>query len=377
MRWLFLLLFLANLGLAYLIYQETTKAPAISLLEDMEDIRLFSERQPEAAPLVDRVQEKPSGDLAPGEPLPGEPPLVTAESLQPTAVGEKEMTLGAGESNAEVIAGQSDEAGTGEKMNPLVSEQPSAEEKPPVVQEFSESVMQEQGLADTAQPASESQVALAAPGGKEEQSSTVQVTAVSTEEPGPTDEIQVEQGHSVEPKRSSRSQPAAEVREVEVQEPEAYCAALGPTKQISDARKLAQKLEARGIDSTLRRELEQRPLGFWVVLPPYKTQKAAIDAVLELRKKGIKDIRRFIEGEQRNGISLGVFSLRENAERRRQEIARKGLQARVEPRFVETAVYWVDYRSEGVKPEEVIADMRLDAPDLEQRIQTCPRIVRP
>ncbi len=169
----------------------------------------------------------------------------------------------------------------------------------------------------------------------------------------------------------------AEVREVPVSRPVAYCAALGPFSGIGQARSVAQRLEAEAIDSSLRRELDRKSLGYRVVLPPYKSQQAAIDAVLELRRKGVKDIRRFIDGDQKNGISLGVFSRRENAERRRREIAAKGFQPRVESRYVETVVYWVDYRSEGKTPEQLLAQLKVEMPDIEQQLQACPRIVRP
>ncbi|MCW8890000.1 MAG: SPOR domain-containing protein [Sedimenticola sp.] len=153
------------------------------------------------------------------------------------------------------------------------------------------------------------------------------------------------------------------------------CGAFGPYERGAEARTLAESLASQGMDASLRRESMQKPIGYWVVIPPLENQQAAIEKVGQLRKSGITDLRRFVKGEQKNGISLGVFSSKNNAESRRQEVAKKGHAATVVPRLIAVPTYWVDYRAEQEQVAKVVGTLDQRNEAIKNQEYPCSRVV--
>jgi hypothetical protein len=115
----------------------------------------------------------------------------------------------------------------------------------------------------------------------------------------------------------------------------------------------------------------QKPIGYWVMIPPLDNPEAAANLVQQLRERGVKDLRRFVRGKQKNGISLGVFSKRENAERRRREIARGGFASEISPRYITAPIYWVDYRGERGAVSEAYSRLKDEYKDIKNRPDPC------
>ncbi len=113
------------------------------------------------------------------------------------------------------------------------------------------------------------------------------------------------------------------------------CGAYGPFEKGSEARSVADRLHWRGVDSSLRQESYTETIGYWVMIPPVESQEMAIQTVQELKKLGIKDVRRFFRGEFKNGISLGAFSRQKNADNRRRSLISKGYNLTIKPRYGE------------------------------------------
>ncbi|WP_428635251.1 SPOR domain-containing protein [Sedimenticola sp.] len=157
--------------------------------------------------------------------------------------------------------------------------------------------------------------------------------------------------------------------------PVLVCGAFGPFERGTEARTLAESLASQGMDTSLRRESMDKPIGYWVMIQPLASQEAAIEKVKQLRASGIEDIRRFVKGDQKNGISLGVFSSKKNAQSRQQEIAAKGHSSSVVPRLITVPSYWVDYRSDQARLERAESSLRERQAALKNTQYPCSRVV--
>lgn len=153
------------------------------------------------------------------------------------------------------------------------------------------------------------------------------------------------------------------------------CGAFGPFERSAEARALAESLAGQGMDTSLRRESMEKPVGYWVMIPPLPSQEAAIEKVKQLRASGIEDIRRFVKGDQKNGISLGVFSSSKNARSRQQAIAEKGHSASVVPRMISVPGYWVDYRADQERVDGVVARISKNRGTIKNEQYPCSRVV--
>lgn len=153
------------------------------------------------------------------------------------------------------------------------------------------------------------------------------------------------------------------------------CGAFGPFERGTEARALADSLASQGMDTSLRHESMEKPIGYWVMILPLESQEAAIEKVRQLRASGIEDIRRFVKGDQRNGISLGVFSTKKNAQSRQQAIAKKGHSSSVVPRLVTVPAFWVDYRADEEKVTRAAARIGDNQGGIKNEQYPCPRVV--
>lgn len=153
------------------------------------------------------------------------------------------------------------------------------------------------------------------------------------------------------------------------------CGAFGPFKRGATGREVIDLLKGRGFDASLRRDSLEEPVGYWVLIPPLPDRDAAVEKVTQLRESGIMDVRRFVKGEQKNGISLGVFSSRENALRRQKEVSGKGHSSRIVPRTITLPIYWVDYRADQTRVEGAEAVLSERFPEMKNEQYPCSRVV--
>lgn len=139
------------------------------------------------------------------------------------------------------------------------------------------------------------------------------------------------------------------VEEVPLQA-DAVCATLGPFEQLEMAQLAEERLESYGSLATVRESGGQIRSGFWVYLPPYSSRSEAKRIEDELRGKNVSDLFIVTGSDQRNAISLGLFSTPERADQRAAEIGRLGYTPRVAERFRDATVYWVDFRESAEDP---------------------------
>lgn len=105
------------------------------------------------------------------------------------------------------------------------------------------------------------------------------------------------------------------------------------------------------------------------MLPPYENARIANQVVEQLKSRDVVDVQRFYKGELQNGVSLGVYNQRYNAEKRRAQIETKGFSPEVLPRYNEVPAYWVDYRSEN--EADILNDLPSGYRDLAVTRQEC------
>lgn len=121
------------------------------------------------------------------------------------------------------------------------------------------------------------------------------------------------------------------------------CSTVGPFEELAIAEAASSRLRTTGIRTVLRESGGQIRSGFWVYLPPFEDRSAAKMVEDELRGKDVQDLFIVTDSEQRNAISLGLFSSPERADQRAAEIGRLGYSPRVAERFRDAVVYWVDF----------------------------------
>jgi len=229
----------------------------------------------------------------------------------------------------------------------------------------------------TAEPAID--MAEVAPAAEEEMQPDVPPTPVTSvrQERDSSARQTVDSAPPTTPITSEDSPPdAQELATPVIPEPVApVCGAFGPFERGAEARALAESLATQGMDTSLRRESMAKPIGYLVMIPPLQNQEAAIEKVKQLRASGIQDIRRFVKGDQKNGISLGVFSNKNNAQSRQQEIVSKGHGASVIPRLITVPSYWVDYRSDQARVDRATARLSESAGGIKNEQYPCSRVV--
>lgn len=367
MRWLFLLLLVANA----LIYfwgssKEQQLASSEGILENagMGNLRLLSEvetvdetyvrQQPqipetvsdEAVPQTSTPEPVISADL-PKERV--EDVVVTTKD--PGSIIESSVEDGIADTTAlqenpvqEVEKGQA--ADEVEEIAADVEEPSPAPEVPQVKAESPEITVEEQPLS-------------------EEEG----VTVVELGESEP------KVGHATE----SPDVNTVEVEAVPEPEPipieEAFCGILGPLEERRAAQTIVAEMTARDIEASLRQAPMRKPKGYWVMIPPMASQPEAVERFKVIKAMGITDIKRFVQGEYRNGISFGVFSRQVNALNRQQTLKKRGVDVDIVPRYSEITGFWVDFKAFSESFEILSGKLSEKYPQQKIEKQSCPRIV--
>ena len=140
---------------------------------------------------------------------------------------------------------------------------------------------------------------------------------------------------------------AAELAGVPLPMPERpTCMSLGPFGTPAELRAamnalspLAARIQYREVPATEVR-------GYRVFLSAAASREDALAAARQLAARGVRDYYVVTAGDQENTVSLGLFNELANAEKRREEIAAQGFNARLEPRTEQATQWWIDLVSE-------------------------------
>jgi hypothetical protein len=128
------------------------------------------------------------------------------------------------------------------------------------------------------------------------------------------------------------------------------CYTLGPFRKEKLVQQLSARMDDEGFQPNTRAIEQTETAGYWVYLPPYKSRKEALAVAGKLAERGVKDYYVVTNDENKNAVSLGLFSEKGRADRRKADIRRYGYKPRSEIRYRDRTYYWVDYQEKGAVP---------------------------
>jgi hypothetical protein len=155
--------------------------------------------------------------------------------------------------------------------------------------------------------------------------------------------------------------------------PRPRCVSIGPFASAELADKAALRLtEAKQI-ATRRSEERKLESSYWVYLAPFTSRKQAEQRLREIERLGIRETLIMADADGNPAISLGLFTHAENAQKRLQELAQKGIQAKQEIRFRTENLAWFDLRLP--EPADAVLErlrgVDWGVPGLEVRAEPC------
>ena len=160
----------------------------------------------------------------------------------------------------------------------------------------------------------------------------------------------------------------------DVAETDTICYQSSLLDTLDDARGLQQQLVLLGIRESERKTVETKKINYWVVFPAEKDPAKLEDAVGLLQKRRVKDFFVVRTGRYENAISLGVYSTRERAEQRYQEITALKLRLRkpvIEALELPAKRLVLSIRLEGDGHNEGLASLLTDGKQPYLRKITC------
>ena len=136
------------------------------------------------------------------------------------------------------------------------------------------------------------------------------------------------------------------------------CFVAGPYPLLSNAQSSAKWFRGK---SKVQAEIQadEVPTVFWVYLPPYKNQKEANRQAQHLAHLGITDYVLVTTGKLKYAISLGVYRDQASAQRRVDELHRKGYKrARLEKQRQGNKRYWLSVKMSATQKDLMVSFKR-------------------
>lgn len=138
------------------------------------------------------------------------------------------------------------------------------------------------------------------------------------------------------------------------------CASLGPFTATDQRDMAAAQLRQLGFNPQVREEGGQLRAGYWVYLPSFPSRAAAEQTADDLKSRGVTDLYIVSDEENRNAISLGLFSTPERAATRAAQIQAMDFKPQIRERFRDAVSYWLDFQEPATAPLEL---GRINLPD--------------
>jgi len=129
----------------------------------------------------------------------------------------------------------------------------------------------------------------------------------------------------------------------------AQCVSVGPFDDLASATRGVDVLKKKGFDARQRQATGPNSDGYWVYVAELKTDSVANLALRNLTGSGIREATALQASEDEWRIFVGLFTEREMANRRVDDVRRLGLRAEVAERKLPTTLFWVDV---AVHPED-------------------------
>lgn len=149
------------------------------------------------------------------------------------------------------------------------------------------------------------------------------------------------------------------------------CFALGPFSTLVSTGAAAETLKNLDIDHERRVNITKRIASYRVFLPPLRSRRDAEDKRRQLTRLGFRDHYIIEEPGMENAISLGVFSVKQNAWALARRLADEGISAKQETVYHTETVYWWDLTLAQKKLPDL---RRVDwkSPKVQLQVRPCP-----
>lgn len=137
----------------------------------------------------------------------------------------------------------------------------------------------------------------------------------------------------------------------------AGCYRIGPFGEPTQVEKAAARLKELQLAYERRTEEQRITTGYRVYLPPFASRELAEKKRRELARLGFHDHSVIQEEGWQNAVSLGMFSVEANAQKRLQSLAARGIEARMQVLESQRTQHWLRL-SPGEYPAETLAALR-------------------
>ena len=139
-----------------------------------------------------------------------------------------------------------------------------------------------------------------------------------------------------------------------------YCGRITRVREVKLRDELLQQIRAWEGSAVQHGSEQVTVVNYWVMLPPYNSSEKAAEAVTILKQRRIRDLFIVRSGEYENAVSLGVFTSRERAEKRYQQII--DLKARLRKPVIELRdrpdeAYWIRYEIRGGEQRQALGGL--------------------
>ena len=135
------------------------------------------------------------------------------------------------------------------------------------------------------------------------------------------------------------------------------CLRLGPFDSEAQAGTLRDRFAGRSRSIAINKSTRQEQKFFWVYLEAVSSDVQAKERLEDLKSKGITDLFMVRKGEMKNAVSLGVFRSQESVRNRLAELKNRGYQPLVVPRYETKTEYWLNLRGD---PAQLSVDALAD-----------------
>lgn len=153
------------------------------------------------------------------------------------------------------------------------------------------------------------------------------------------------------------------------------CTLVGPFEKLLRAEYFVERLEALDVVGEVQEVEIPGEVGYWVYLPALGSQREAFNKLRELQSKGI-DSYVIPKGELENGISFGMFSRENLANRRLADMKEQGYAAElkeIERSYKEVWVILQPGQSQLLDQESWQSVLASES-NLERRQNYCPAV---
>lgn len=127
--------------------------------------------------------------------------------------------------------------------------------------------------------------------------------------------------------------------------PPRLCYRVGPFPQEKQVLGIRKRL-ARHVVSAVPRQAKEPRTIYRVIIPPLPSQTMAMRVRDKLTRLGFKDHAILPLGDQKYAVSVGVFAVKSNADKRRRALKKKGITARRQTLDKSRIRHWLDIKSE-------------------------------